>query len=139
MVALAGTLALLLYLVRLASPPAEQRGPEFVPDPPPRGYVCYRAKGSPTIDGRLDDPAWADAPWSEPFRDIEGDPRPDPPFRTRVKMLWDDHALYLAAEMEEPHIWATLTRHDAVIFHDNDFEVFLDPDADSHLYGELEL
>jgi hypothetical protein len=54
-------------------------------------------------------------------------------------MLWDDSALYIADEMEEPHIWGTLTEHDSVIFHDNDFEVFLDPDDDSHLYGELEL
>jgi hypothetical protein len=108
-------------------------------DPPPRGYVCYRAKGPITIDGKLDDPAWADAPWSEPFRDIEGDKKPDPPLRTRMKMLWDDHALYIAAELEEPHVWGTITTHDAVIFQDNDFEVFLDPDADGHNYGELEL
>ena len=65
--------------------------------------------------------------------------KPKPRFRTRVKMLWDDEALYIAAEMEEPHVWATLTEHDSVIFHDNDFEVFLDPDGDNHLYGELEL
>jgi hypothetical protein len=32
-----------------------------------------------------------------------------------------------------------LTRHDSVIFHDNDFEVFLDHDGDSHLYAELEV
>jgi Carbohydrate family 9 binding domain-like len=112
---------------------------EFVPDPAPRGYVCYRARGPITIDGKLDDAAWADAPWSEPFRDIEGDLRPDPPMRTRMKMVWDDRALYIAAELEEPDVWATLTTHDAVIFHDNDFEVFLDPDGDGQLYGELEL
>jgi hypothetical protein len=106
---------------------------------PPRGYVCYRASSSPTIDGSLDDAAWADAPWSEPFRDIEGDKQPEPPLRTRMKMLWDDKGLYIAAELEEPHIWATLREHDAVIFHDNDFEVFLDPDADSHMYGEFEM
>ena len=54
-------------------------------------------------------------------------------------MLWDDDYLYIAAELEEPHVWATLTQHDAVIFHDNDFEVFLNPEGDSHLYAELEL
>jgi hypothetical protein len=71
--------------------------------------------------------------------DIEGDKQPKPRYKTRVKMLWDDEALYIAAELEEPHVWATLTEHDSVIFHDNDFEVFLDPDGDNHLYGELEL
>jgi hypothetical protein len=107
--------------------------------PHPRGYVCHRTAKPPAIDGQLDDPAWAAAAWSEPFGDIEGDKRPKPRFRTRVKMLWDDEALYIAAELEEPHVWATLTEHDSVIFHDNDFEVFLDPDGDSHLYAELEL
>ncbi|MFO0807990.1 MAG: carbohydrate-binding family 9-like protein [Gemmataceae bacterium] len=107
--------------------------------PHPHGYVCYRATSPVTIDGRITEEAWAAAPWSEPFADIEGDAKPKPRHRTRVKMLWDDTALYIAAELEEPHVWATLTDHDAVIFHDNDFEVFLDPDGDSHLYAELEL
>ena len=56
-----------------------------------------------------------------------------------MKMLWDDEALYIAAEIEEPHVWATITEHDAVIFQDPDFEVFLDPDGDNHNYAELEL
>ncbi len=116
----------------------------LVPAPPaaqphPKGYVCYRAATPIAIDGKLDDPAWAAAPWSDPFADIEGDKKPKPRFRTRVKMLWDDEALYIAAELEEPHVWATLAEHDSVIFRDNDFEVFLDPDGDNHLYAELEL
>lgn len=111
----------------------------LAPCPHPRGYVCYRAPSPITIDGDLKDVAWDAAPWTDAFVDIEGDKRPKPRFRTRVKMLWDDEALYIAAELEEPHVWATLTEHDAVIFHDPDFEVFLDPDADNHLYGELEL
>jgi hypothetical protein len=105
----------------------------------PRGYICYRAAGPITLDGKLDDAAWQAVPWSEPFVDIEGDRRPAPRYRTRVKMLWDDQCLYIGAELEEPHVWATLKQHDAVIFQDNDFEVFLDPDGDSHLYAELEL
>ncbi len=99
----------------------------------PRGYVCHRASGPITIDGKLDEAAWDAVPWSEPFVDVEGDVRPAPRFHTRVKMLWDDHCLYIAAELDEPHVWATLKQHDSVIFHDNDFEVFLDPDGDSHL------
>ena len=135
-VALFGVLLVTVRPLEHVDPPAVLATAE---DPPPRGYVCYRATGPITIDGKLDDPAWAAAPWSEPFRDIEGDKRPDPPLRTRMKMLWDDDALYIAAELEEPHVWATLTQHDSVIFQDPDFEVFLDPDADSHNYGELEL
>jgi hypothetical protein len=105
----------------------------------PRHYVCYRAQSAPNVDGKLDEPVWRAAPWSDAFIDIEGDRRPRPPYRTRVKMLWDDEYFYVAADMEEPDVWATLTRRDSVIFHDNDFEVFIDPDGDSHAYYELEV
>ena len=54
-------------------------------------------------------------------------------------MLWDDEYFYVAAEMEEPDLWGTLTARDSVIFHDNDFEVFIDPDGDTHAYYELEV
>jgi hypothetical protein len=135
-VALIGVLLVTVRPLEKGAPPAELPPAD---DPPPRGYVCYRATGPLAINGKLNDDAWAAVPWSEPFRDIEGDKKPDPPLRTRMKMLWDDRALYIAAELEEPHVWATLTKHDSVIFHDPDFEVFIDPDADSHNYGELEL
>ena len=54
-------------------------------------------------------------------------------------MLWDDKYFYIAAELEEPHVWGTLTKHDSVIFQDNDFEVFIDPDGDNHEYYEIEI
>ena len=54
-------------------------------------------------------------------------------------MLWDDDFFYIAAALEEPHVWATLTEHDSVIFQDPDFEVFLDPDGDNHSYYEIEI
>jgi hypothetical protein len=106
---------------------------------PPRGYVCYRVGAPIKVDGRLDDPAWRDAPWTEDFVDIEGDKKPRPPLRTRAKMLWDDEYFYVAAEMVEPRLWATLTEHDSVIFRDHDFEVFIDPNGDNHEYYEFEI
>ena len=77
--------------------------------------------------------------WTEEFDDIEGDPKPKPRYSTRVRMLWDDENLFIGAEMEEPHVWGTLTEHDCVIYNDNDFEVFLDPDGTCQHYVELEL
>src|SRR5262249_59280634 len=67
---------------------------------PPKGYVCYRAASPPRIDGRLDDAAWRDAPWTDDFVDIEGDVKPRPRFRTRAKMLWDADYFYVVAELE---------------------------------------
>ena len=45
----------------------------------------------------------------------------------------------MAADLEEPDIWGTIRTRDAVIYQDNDFEVFIDPDGDSHEYYELEI
>ena len=107
--------------------------------PAPKGYPCGRAGAPIVVDGRLDDEAWRHAPWTDDFVDIEGDARPRPRFRTRAKMTWDADYFYVAAELIEPHVWGTLTKHDSVIFHDNDFEVFIDPDGDNHEYYELEI
>jgi hypothetical protein len=105
----------------------------------PRSFVCYRASGALTIDGKLDEPSWRAAPSTEPFVDITGDPALQPPFVTRAKMLWDDDHFFFAADLQEPHLWATLTARDSVIFQDNDFEIFIDPDGDTHNYFELEI
>ena len=107
--------------------------------PHPRSYVAYRTTGRINVDGRLDDAGWTRAPWSEPFVDIEGEAKPRPTLPTRVKLLWDDAFLYVGAELEEPHVWATLRDHDAVIFHDNDFELFIDADGDNRDYAEFEI
>lgn len=106
----------------------------------PRQYVCYRSGEALTIDGKLDEAAWEAAPWTETFMDIEGpDHQPQPRLQTHAKMLWDSTYFYIAAELEEPHLWGRLKQRDTVIFQDNDFEVFIDPDGDTHLYYEFEI
>jgi hypothetical protein len=102
-------------------------------------YACHRSFSPPNLSGFIDDPVWDLAAWTADFVDIEGNLKPKPRFRTRAKMLWDETTLYIAAEMEEPDVWGALTAHDSVIFHDPDFEVFLDPDGDNHDYAELEV
>ena len=136
--------AVLVLLLAPAGPlhsqAASQVGRNFEALPfAPRQYVCYRAPAAPAIDGRLDEAAWRAAPWTAPFIDIEGDARPQPRFRTRAKMLWDPDYFYVAADMEEPDLWGTLTTRDAIIYNDNDFELFIDPDGDTQMYYELEV
>ncbi|MDZ7265035.1 MAG: carbohydrate-binding family 9-like protein [candidate division KSB1 bacterium] len=105
----------------------------------PKHYICYQANFPLKIDGKHDEPIWQQTDWTDDFVDIEGDLKPRPRFRTRAKMLWDADYFYVAAELEEPDIWATLTERDAVIFYDNDFEIFIDPDGDTHEYYEFEM
>lgn len=104
-----------------------------------REYTAPLIDSPPTIDGRLDDTAWQLASWSDPFVDIEGQLRPAPRYLTRVKLAWDTTFLYIGADLQEPDLWGTITARDAVIFQDNDFEVFLDPDGDQRNYFELEI
>ena len=124
-----GALALLVTVLPVLDVGAQPRQVDFEALPyAPRHVVCYRTPAPLTIDGTLSEPAWAAVEWSAPFVDIDG----VRPVRhaTRVKLLWDDTALYIAARLDEPDLWATLTQRDAVIFNDHDFEVFLDPDGD---------
>ena len=99
-------------------------------------YISKKTKESPLIDG-FEDTLWDKASWTDLFIDIEGDLNPK--YETRVKMLWNDRALYILAQMEEPHIWGNLKQRDTVIFYNNDFEVFIDPNGDTHDYMELEI
>ncbi len=114
-----------------------------VPEPAigwrPETYAARFVDIPPRIDGSLDDPVWQSAAWTTDFVDIRGGSTPAPRHRTRARLLWDAESLYIGAALEEPHVWGALTERDAVIYHDNDFEVFIDPDADTHLYYELEI
>lgn len=105
----------------------------------PRHYVARFVTEPPVIDGNIEDDIWRTAPWTDFFKDIEGNKKPNPALKTRVKMLWNDRCLFIAAELEEPHVWANLSKHDQVVFHDNDFEVFIDPDNNTHQYFEIEV
>ena len=109
------------------------------PNTPPNSYDCYRTPHPIQIDGKLNDPAWKTAPWTTGFVDIQGPAQPQPRYRTRMKMLWDSTYLYVAADIEEPDVKATLTQHDSIIFHDNDFELFLKPLSDATGYFEFEI
>lgn len=110
-----------------------------VPIPHPKSYVCHHTTSPLNIDGRLDENDWLRVPWTDDFVDIEGERKPLPRFRTRAKMLWDDEYFVIGAELAEPHIWGTLRKRDTVIFYDNDFEVFIDPNGDNHEYYEFEM
>ncbi|MGI9173965.1 MAG: carbohydrate-binding family 9-like protein [Rhodothermales bacterium] len=136
-----GCLPLVLLLPLLLAPLTAAAQPTGDDDAPfePRRYVCYRTKAPITMDGRLEEAAWDAVPWTDTFVDIEGEARPEPRFQTRAKMLWDDDYFYVAVAMEEPDVWGTLTRRDTIIFYDNDFEIFIDPDGDTHAYYEFEV
>lgn len=108
------------------------------PSAPPL-YECAAVSVAPVIDGKLDDAAWSNAPWTADFGDIEGADRPAPPLRTRAKLACDATHLYIAAELSEPHVWAVSHQRDEPLFREDAFEVFLDPGGDGKDYTELQI
>jgi hypothetical protein len=97
-------------------------------------YIAYRVNSPLHIDGRLDEPAWQKAPRSPRFRDlILGN---EAIHDTRAAVLWNEEYLYVAYWIEEPNVQATLTERDALIYQNNDVELFI---AGSDAYYEFEI
>ena len=91
------------------------------------------------LDGDLTKDFWTPGEWLTEFHDIEGDTLPRPWKQTKVKVLWDDEALYVGAQLTDDTIWATETDPNKPTFIDNDFEIFLAPQDSSHRYYEMEM
>ena len=104
-----------------------------------RRYACRRVSHALDIGAPDADAGWDALPWSESFVDITGRDSLKPRFRTRMRMGWDDDCLYVQGELEEPHVWGTITEKNAVMFMDNNFEIFVDPDMDGLNYYEFEI
>lgn len=132
-------LSIFLFTVILSAQEMQQTFPEPIIPFAPKSYVCYRTSDSINIDGKFNEPSWSKAAWTDYFEDIQGNSLPAPRYKTRVKMLWDNNYLYVAAEIQEPNLQASLRQRDTVIFRDNDFEIFMDPDGDTYDYYELEM
>jgi len=105
----------------------------------PKHYIIEYTSTQPVIDGNISDTVWKSALWSDYFKDIEGDTKPEPYYKTRFKMLWDQKYLYIAADIEDQNIWAYLRNHDDIVYRDNDFELFIDPDNNTYQYFEIEV
>lgn len=105
----------------------------------PKYYTVFKTNETIFIDGKPNEKAWELATWTDEFMDIQGPHMEKPRFSTRVKMLWDDTHIYFYTEMEEPHVWGDITKRDAVIFHNNDFEIFIKPNQFFSHYVEFEV
>ena len=113
----------------------------------PNIYVAPYVTSPLEINGDIEKQQWNDVPWSTPFDDIRGEEdaipneRPNPECQTRIKMMWDDDCIYIAAMIEsDMEVRATYQERNSPIFHqDSDFEVFTDPNSSCHDYKELEM
>ena len=99
----------------------------------PGRYTAHRATLPVQPDGRAAGLAWATAVRTPRFVDmLTGHPAP---LDTTAAILWDDAALYIAFWAAEPHLAATMIERDALLFFENDLEIFIDG---GDTYYELE-
>jgi hypothetical protein len=64
--------------------------------------VARRAAGPVRVDGRLDEAAWAAAPVAAGFRTVEPTEGRPSAFDTRVRVVYDERALYVAVDARDP-------------------------------------
>jgi hypothetical protein len=117
-------LLLLVSLATAAEPPVT------------REAVCTKGARAPVIDGKLDDPAWADAEVIDRFSAFWE--RADVGSGTRARLVWDDDSFYFAATMTDNELRAFGSKHNDRLWLGDVFEVFLKPHADRPEYYEFE-
>ncbi|MDD5484129.1 MAG: carbohydrate-binding family 9-like protein [Kiritimatiellae bacterium] len=128
----AGITAILTCCVLCATARAENSAPHYL-------HEAVRAKTTPVIDGRLDDPAWQNAPvWSGFMETAEK--KADN--QTSFMALYDDRYFYLGIKCAEPRTAAMVAEkrngRDAAVWNDNCVEIFMDPAfTRSHYYYQL--
>lgn len=93
--------------------------------------VASYARSAPSIDGKLDDPAWESASrtelsWTETGVRVPGQ------FLTQVAVVYDDKALYVAFRNHAPSVTdlrAAISEHDRCLTSDDSVGIFLEPDC----------
>ena len=104
----------------------------------PTGDIAVaRRRGPIKIDGVVDEADWRTCDYVTGFRHrIKGPAK----HQTFVRLLYDDHALYMAVEDDEPQT-DKLTMHcrtrDGKVWQDDDVELFIDPEGAGTRYVHI--
>jgi hypothetical protein len=133
-------LAILLFLPTAAlaqsEPSAPARNGGAAPPPGSREVLpalptlsAMRLEGAIRIDGRLDEPAWADAPVATGFVQTDPENGALATEQTEIRILYDDQAIYIGARMfdsEPDRIRARLARRDESVSNADLIEISID-------------
>ncbi|MGC9316889.1 MAG: hypothetical protein ACP5KN_02490 [Armatimonadota bacterium] len=96
----------------------------------PAAVTCPRLATAPTIDGTLNEGEWARAAMAGPFI-LEADGVPS--LRTEAWLGYDETALYVAAQMQEPMplaVQCAAAQRDGAVTSDDSLTIVLDPEND---------
>lgn len=98
--------------------------------------VCQRAVGAIVVDGRLEEATWQRAKPLSPLRDLGGGPSA---YAADIRLAYDEDFLYIGAVLPTKTLRARQRARDSIVYHDDDFEVFIDPTGTGRNYLELEI
>ena len=94
--------------------------------------------GSITIDGVVDEALWRDAALLTLRPTITPAAAAPSLLSTRVRLLWDDEALYLAWDIDDDDPHSPYQLADDPLYEGEAYELFLDVDGDDGAYAELQ-
>lgn len=95
-----------------------------------------RAVGPIVVDGKLDEPAWAQAAVTPAFVGVRGEPADQ---ATTARVTYDDANLYVAFEAFDRDIFSSHTKKDEPLWREEALEVMIDADDSGNDYFELQV
>lgn len=107
-------------------------------EPPRREIPTYHARRvttPPLIDGALGE--WSDVPSTEVFVDTMSGGGAWT--RSIARMQWDEHALYVAFEIEDDFLSSSFTATDEHLWEADCAELMIDRSGDGERYAELQI
>ena len=131
-------LVLILAVASCAENHQRRSEPSMAAEDHRRRYEAPMVAEAIAVDGVMDDPTWAAAPWTEAYI-VYGTLGETPATRTRAKMAWDAENLYLGIEAADQDIWSTYTKRDDRLWNEDVLEFFIDPEGDAEGYLEFEV
>jgi hypothetical protein len=102
--------------------------------------VVPRATGAINADGRLDEPAWANAARTGPLVNPGNGSPPGPTeAHANAMMLWDDTNLYVGFHVADDNLVDPSTARDNELWTHDAVEVMIDPNGDGNNYFEFQV
>ncbi len=106
----------------------------------PRNTTAVKTVGKITLDGKLNEAAWQQAPNSPPLVELNGK-KVSKKLQTTFKVLYTDDGVYFGIRSNEPKIKQLKTDApavlDAAVWINDDIEVFIDPIGDKVEYYQF--
>src|SRR6185436_16869044 len=120
-------LAFVAAAVSIASLAAQTPAPAPAPSAPIPRYEVKRASSAITIDGKVDEAAWAGASPAVTLQFL-WDSQTGAKQETRARVVWDAQAFYVGFDADDADINARFLNHDDPTYQDDAVEIFINPD-----------